>query len=149
MNIKKFTPFKDIVSMQEEMNKIFTDFFRRAPEYGESYHDGIWNPSVDISETDNAILVKAEIPGVGKDDIDVTLHDDIITIRGEKKEEKREEKENCLLLERTYGKFQRSFRLPSEVDPNKIKASFKDGILNLELPKSERAKPKEIKIDVK
>lgn len=149
MAIKKFSPFRDLMSMQEEMNKLFTDFFRRSPEYGDNFREGIWNPDIDIKETKDSILVQAEIPGVNKDDIEITLNDDIITIKGEKKEERKEEEENCLLIERSYGKFQRSFRLPSEVEMEKVKAEFKDGVLKLHLPKSERSKPKEIKIDVK
>jgi HSP20 family protein len=101
---------------------------------------------VDITENENSYVVKAELAGLSKDDVKITMKEDVLTIRGEKKSETKSENENVHLLERRYGRFVRAFRLPSSVNSKKIDATFKDGILTLSLPKAEEAKPKEIEI---
>ena len=107
-----------------------------------------WAPVVDISETKDDVIVKAEVPGIDKDDISVTLEDHVLTLRGEKKEEKEEKGKAFHKVERTYGSFVRSLKLPTLVQEDKVKASYKDGILNITLPKAEEVKPKEISISV-
>jgi HSP20 family protein len=100
-----------------------------------------------VSETENEIRIRAELPGVSENDVEVTLTDDILTIRGEKKEERREEKENYFLSERTFGSFQRSLRLPFSADADKVKASFESGVLNVTVPKGrEQARAKQIRV---
>jgi HSP20 family protein len=107
-----------------------------------------WTPSLDVSETKNNIVVKAEAPGVDPKDIDISLMGDVLTIKGEKRQEKEEKDQNYHRVERSYGVFTRSVRLPQEVQSDKIEASYKNGILKITLPKSEEAKKKEIKIKV-
>jgi HSP20 family protein len=107
-----------------------------------------WTPSLDVSETKNNIVVKAEAPGVDPKDIDISLMGDVLTIKGEKRQEKEEKDQNYHRVERSYGVFTRSVRLPQEVQSDKIEASYKNGILKITPPKSEEAKKKEIKIKV-
>jgi len=107
-----------------------------------------WLPSIDVSETKNALVIKAELPGLDPKDIDISMNNGYLTIKGEKKHEKEEKDENYHLIERSYGSFTRSVRLPREVQNDKITASFKNGVLRVTLLKSEEAKKKEVKIKV-
>jgi HSP20 family protein len=107
-----------------------------------------WVPSVDVSETDGEYQIKAEIPDVKKEDVKVILEDGVLTIQGERKQEKEDKGKKYHRVERTYGSFVRSFTLPDLVDEEKVKAEFKDGILKLQLPKSEKARPKAIEVKV-
>lgn len=107
-----------------------------------------WNPRIDIVENDNGYVVSAELPGVQKNEIDIDIKDNTLTISGEKKFEKKEEKDNYLRVERSYGKFQRSLYLDQNVDREKISAKYKDGILQVTLPKKEEATPKKIEVKV-
>ena len=109
---------------------------------------GDWAPRVDIAETDEAFVIKAEIPEVNKEDVKVTVDNGVLTFRGERKQEKEEKGKKFHRIERYYGSFTRSFTLPDNVDETKIKASFKDGMLNLQIQKSEKAKPKVIDVKV-
>jgi HSP20 family protein len=140
-------PFRELERMRREMDRVWDSFFgeRSITKTGEV---GEWLPSLDIAETKNDIVVKAEIPGMDPKDIDISLTNDILTIKGEKKQEKEEKEENYHLIERSYGKFMRSVQLPREVKSDKISASYKDGVLNITLPKSEEAKKKEVKIKI-
>lgn len=135
--------FTDLTDMQQEMNRMFDDFFgeRRGGTM-----EGNWMPSVDVSETNEAILVRAELPGMTQDDIELSLQDNVLTLKGEKKSEKKEEKENYHRAECCYGSFTRAFTLPAQVNQGEIKATFKDGILQIALPKSEEVKAKKIAI---
>jgi HSP20 family protein len=107
-----------------------------------------WVPSVDVSETDGDYQIKAELPDVKKEDVKVTVENGVLTIQGERKQEKEEKGKKYHRVERSYGSFVRSFTLPDLVDEEKVKAEFKDGVLNLQLPKSEKAKPKAIEVKV-
>ena len=111
--------------------------------------DTDWTPAVDIEEDDNGYNFFVELPGMEKDDVKISLHDDVLTIKGEKKFEKKDESKNYHCYERRYGAFERAFRLNSEVIIDKIDATFKNGVLNISLPKAEIAKPKEIEVKVK
>jgi HSP20 family protein len=142
------------LSPMEEMEGWFEDFFRRPfslmrpslfprlrmPEIEEL------TPSVDVFEEKDEVVVKAELPGMGKEDIDVKVTDDVITISGEKKKEEKVEKKNYYRMERSYGSFTRSLRLPAEVQTEKASAKFKEGVLEIRLPKTEEAKKKEKKL---
>jgi HSP20 family protein len=110
---------------------------------------GDWAPRVDISETDHEFIIKAEIPEVGKEDLKVTVDNNVLTIRGERKQEKEEKGKKFHRVERYYGTFARSFTLPENVDQAKIEASFKDGMLNLRLPKTGEVRAKEIEVKAK
>jgi HSP20 family protein len=107
-----------------------------------------WAPSLDMAETKDNFVVQAEVPGIDAKDIDISLTGDVLTIKGEKRQEKEEREEDYHLVERSYGSFLRSVRLPTEVESGKIKASYKNGILKVTLPKSEKVKAKEVKIKV-
>jgi len=109
---------------------------------------GDWAPRVDIAETDKAFEIKAEIPDVNKEDVRVTVHNGVLTIQGERKQEKEEKGKKFHRVERCYGSFTRSFTLPDNVDETKISASFKDGVLNIQIQKTEEAKPKSIEVKV-
>jgi HSP20 family protein len=109
---------------------------------------GEWVPSLDVSETKDKVVVKAEAPGIDPKEIDISLSSGILTLKGEKKKEREEKDENYHLIERSYGSFSRSVRLPTEVQEDKVKASYKDGVLTITLPKTERAKERAIKIEV-
>jgi len=140
----------------EEVERWFEDFFRRPfsllgpswlprmrfPELEEI------SPVVDIYEEGDDVVVKAEMPGIKKDDVDVSLTDNTITISGEKKKEEKVEKKNYYRLERSYGSFTRTFRLPAEVQSDKAKAKFKEGVLEIRVPKTEEAKKREKKVKV-
>jgi HSP20 family protein len=126
---------------------MFDGFFRGTGD--EDYTLSSWTPAVDIAEHDDEYLVKVELPGVNKDEVKLTLENNILTIRGEKKQEKETKKENYHRVERSYGSFQRSFTLPAAVKADKIDASYKDGILTVSLPKAEEAISKQIEVKVK
>lgn len=145
MTLIRWNPFQDLVSIQDEMNRMFDSYFSRKPGGGEMM---IWNPVVDISETEEEITVAAEVPGIKKEDIKITIQDNVLTLSGEKNEEKEEKNKQYHRVERSFGSFQRSFSLPSSVSADKIKAKYKDGILVVVLPKSEESKPKEIQVKV-
>jgi len=143
---RELTPFRDFERMRREMDRIWDTFFERGISRGEE-EEG-WLPSLDVAETKNEIVVKAEVPGMDPKDIDISLSDGLLTIKGEKKQEREEKEENYHLVERSYGSFTRSIRLPKEIQSDKINASYKNGVLKVVLPKSEEAKKKEIKIKV-
>jgi HSP20 family protein len=127
------------------MDKVFSQFFSR-PYEGDEFQDSEWSPRVDIAETEHNFTLEAELPGIEKDDIKITLQNDTITLRGEKKSETRQEGKSYHLLERHYGKFIRSFKMPVPINTGEISASFKNGVLTLILPKTQEAKPREIEI---
>jgi HSP20 family protein len=138
----------DVLSIQREINRMFNSFFRPANE-DESLATAAWNPAVDIAERDHEYVVRIELPGVTREDVKITMEDNTLVVRGEKKQEKESKGANYHRVERSFGSFQRSFMLPSGVSPDAIGATFKDGVLNITLPKSEEAKRKEIEVKVK
>lgn len=149
MALVRRRPFRDLVSIQDEVNRLYNDFFGRVPSmFDTELSRSEWTPSVDISETKDEIVVKTEVPGMNKDDIKITLQDNVLTLRGERKQEKEEKETNFHRMERCYGSFTRSFNLPTVVQADKIKATYKDGILNVTLPKAEEVKPKQIPIEI-
>ncbi|MEN3037978.1 MAG: Hsp20/alpha crystallin family protein [Candidatus Kryptonium sp.] len=151
MTLTKWSPIRDLATeifdLQREINKMFSRFFREFEEE-EEIRVTRWSPRVDISETDDEYIVRAEIPGVNKDDIKITIKENMLTISGEKKQEKETKNENFHRIERVYGSFSRSFTLPGAVKVDKVEAKFKDGVLTIKLPKVEEAKTKEIEIKV-
>jgi len=144
--ITPWRPF-EFDRIRREMDRLWDSFLegrpmRRAGDGGE------WLPSIDVSETKSDLVIKAELPGMDPKDIDISMNNGFLTIKGEKKHEREEKDENYHLVERSYGSFTRSVRLLREVQSDKITASFKNGVLRVTLPKSEEAKKKEIKIKV-
>ncbi len=143
---RDWVPF-DFEQMRREMDRLWDSFFergiRRKPEEVSD-----WFPSLDVSETKNDLVIKAEVPGMEPKDIDISLSDGVLTIKGEKKQEREEKEEDYHLIERSYGSFARSIQLPKGVQSDKIQATYKNGVLKVILPKSEEAKKKEIKVKV-
>ncbi len=142
-------PFADLERIQSEMNRMFNLSLAQQGSRNAGLLEGAWSPAVDIHDSKHNILVKADIPGLTKDDIEVTVQGDVLIIKGEKKQDKEIKEKNYVRTERFYGSFQRSIRLPSEVKVDKVEATYKNGVLELVLPKSEKAKPKQIKLDIK
>ncbi len=145
MALVRWTPMGHLRSFQEEMNRMFHEFFRSG---GEEAGWGLrtWTPPVDIYETDDALVLKAELPGVSKDDVSLEIHNNTLILRGERKHEAEVKEGDYYRAERAYGTFQRSFVLPTLVDQDQVQATYTDGVLELRLPKSEAAKPKRIAI---
>ena len=148
MALIRWDPFREMSSLQERMNRLMSDFRTRSPFGEEEMAQGAWIPAVDIYETKESIVLNVELPGVTKEDIALEVKDSTLTIKGEKKLQKNVKEENFHRLERSYGSFTRAFTLPSTVQQDKVKAKFRDGILEIMLPKAEEAKPKQIKVDV-
>ncbi len=143
--LSTWSPFGDLVNMQRELGRVFDNLFSDAK--GDVFVAD-WAPRVDVMEQKDSYIIKAEMPGVNKDDVRITLHENVLSIRGEKKQEKEEKDVNYHRIERSYGTFERQFALPTGVKSDKIDASYKDGILTVPLPKVEEAKPKEIEVKV-
>ena len=143
--LTRWEPLRDLVTMRDDMDRLFESFFGKMPEM----KSDLWSPAIDIAENNGNIEVHAEIPGIKKEDIKVTVKDNVLSISGERKQENEVKEKTFHRIERTYGKFCRSIMLPAEVDADKVKASYKDGVLNITLPKPESAKPKKIDVDIK
>jgi len=147
MALVRWNPVRDFMQMREEMDRLFNQFFGRGGDgEGATWGPGTWVPPVDIYETDEAFVLKAELPGVSKEDLQIELYDNRLILRGERKHETDVKEEQYHRRERAYGRFERSFWLPTAVDADKIQAHFMNGVLDLRLPKSEAAKPKRIAI---
>ena len=145
MPIVRWEPFRDLVTTQDRLNRLFNETMGRFVG-SEGIRSGAWVPPVDIYETEQNIVLKAELPGVDPKDVEATVHEGTLYLKGERKYEKEVKEENYHHVERAYGSFARSFELPASVDADKVQAEFKDGILTLTMPKKEEAKAKRIKI---
>ena len=144
--ITRWEPFRGLSTLQEQMNRLFEDTLFR----GRSDESALttWAPAVDIYETENALVVKADLPDVNEKDLDIQVENNILTIRGERKFERDVKEDNYLRVERAYGSFSRSFSLGNTVNTEAIKAEYRDGVLTLTIPKREEAKPKQVKVSV-
>lgn len=138
-------PFASLADLREEMNRLFDSSLRRF-RLGD--FEGAFAPPIDVVEEKDNYLVRAELPGISKDDVKVTLQDNLLTIKGEKKHEAETKDANYYHKERVYGSFSRTIQLPAGVDAKRIDARFKDGVLHVKLPKTEEAKPKQIEVKV-
>jgi len=141
-------PFSEIEKIQDEVNRLFNFSLSRGFEKSRGLLEGAWGPAVDVYDSKDNILIKAEIPGMNKDDIEVCVQGDTLIIKGEKKREHEEKKKDYVRSELYYGSFHRAIPLSAAVDTTKINAKYKNGVLELTLPKKEEVKPKQIKIDV-
>ena len=147
MAIVRWEPFTNPMTAHREFDRLFKDAF--TPYMGESeLSTRTWAPPVDIYETENDIVLKAELPGFDPKDVEVKVEDNTLYLKGERKFEKEVNNESYHRVERSYGSFARSFSLPNSISTDKVKAEFKDGLLTLTLPKREEAKPRTVKIDV-
>jgi HSP20 family protein len=135
-------------TLQDRINRIFEETASRSRDYDVEVSQCDWRPVVDIYDSEKAIIINAELPGVTRDSITLDVKENILTLKGERKSDEEASKENYYRMERCFGTFERAFTLPSTVDPAKISANFKDGILKIEIPKPEEKKPKQISINV-
>src|SRR6267378_3805362 len=144
-SLTRWEPFRGTTSLQEQVNRLFNDVFERNSEESSLT---AWAPAVDIYETEHELVVKADLPEVDPKDLDIRVENNILTIRGERKFEKKVNQENYLRVERAYGSFARSFTLANTANSEAIKADYQNGVLTLSIPKREEAKPKQIKVNV-
>ncbi|MDT8318364.1 MAG: Hsp20/alpha crystallin family protein [bacterium] len=146
MAIVKWDPFRDIVTLRDRMDRLFEDSMIKARGGEDEFGTSAWMPSVDIYETEKDLVIKAEIPGIDKKDVSINIKDNRLTLKGERKFEKDVQEESYHRMECSYGTFQRTFTLPTTVDQDKISANFKNGMIEVTLPKKEETKPKQIEI---
>src|SRR5258705_4988656 len=142
--LNRFEPFRSTSGLESQVSRIFNELFGRSQESNLTS----WAPAVDIYENEHELVVKADLPDVKPEDLDIRVENNILTIRGERKVEKKVDEENYLRVERSYGSFTRSISLANTVNSEAIKADYKDGVLTLTIPKREEAKPKQIKVNV-
>jgi HSP20 family protein len=147
MALIRWTPVRHMLTFRDEMDRLLSDFYGRMTPEGEPYK-GDWLPAMDLSESDNEVTASIELPGLDKEDIKVSIHNGVLTVCGEKRQETTENGDNMHTVERSYGCFKRSVGLPADVDADKVKASYKSGVLKVTLPRVESKKPKQIPIHV-
>ncbi len=145
MAVIRWDPFRDLNTLQERMNRLFEDANRgwRAEEPSSTTS---WSPAVDIYETESEIIVQAELPGMERKEIELSLENNVLTLKGDRRFEKEGKDENYHRIERSYGSFTRAFSIPAMVNEEEIKADYKEGVLAILLPKKERARSKQIEI---
>lgn len=144
-NLEPRNPFFGLSSVDPQFSRMLNDFFGRP---GQESNLTSWAPAVDIYETEHELVVKADLPDVKPEDLDIRVENNILTIRGERKFEKKADEKDYLRVERSYGSFSRSFSLANTVNTEAIKADYRNGVLTLTIPKREEAKPKQIKVGV-
>lgn len=148
MALVKYNPLRELRSMQEQMNRLLNISWNHDLA-GEDIREGLWQPPVDIFETEDAIIIKAELPDVDQKDIEVRIEDNTMTLKGERTHEGEVKKENYHRMERYFGSFQRSFSLPTNIRQDNVSATCNRGVLTITLPKKEDTSPKQIKVEVK
>ncbi len=146
MAVIRWDPFRDLNTLQDRMNRLFEEA-NRGGRADEPTATTSWSPSVDVFETEESIVVKAEVPGVDPKEIELSLENNVLTLKGDRRFEKETKDENYHRIERSYGGFSRSFSIPALVEEAAIKADYKEGVLTIVLPKTEKARPKQIQID--
>jgi len=144
-SLTRWEPFRGVSTLQDQINRVFEGLTTGA---GNDSALTTWSPAVDIYETEHELVVKADLPDVDEKDLDVRVENNILTIHGERKFEKKVNEDNYLRVERAYGSFSRSFSLANTVNTDAIKAEYRNGVLTLTIPKREEAKPKQIKVNV-
>jgi HSP20 family protein len=145
MGIVRYDPFRDLRSLQDEVNRLFSTNLSRV--FGdEGIARGAWNPTVDIYENKDQIVIEAELPGMNREDFDLSFENNVVTLRGERRFEKKDESDNYHRVERSYGSFTRSFTLPPTVSGEGISAEYRNGVLRVALPKREEVKARRIEI---
>jgi HSP20 family protein len=145
MSLVRWQPYGAVASLQDSINRLFHDAFPRSLAE-EDFAVSAWKPVVDIYDKDDAIVIHAELPGVKKEEVSIEVKDNVLTIQGERADVKEVNEDSYFRKERIFGSFQRSFTLPSAINPENIKAVFKDGVLQIEIPKPEEQKPKQIEV---
>ena len=148
MTLVRFDPFRELSTMQDRINRIFGDAYTRRYD-DDLTQRGEWFPPVDIYENGNdEIVLKAELPGLQREDIDLRVENNTLTLRGERKRDTEIKQEQYHRVERSYGAFSRSFSLPSRIDTDKVRAEFKEGVLSIKLPVKAEAKPRQIEVAI-
>jgi HSP20 family protein len=142
--LSRWEPFRENLGLESQVNRMFSELLGRSQESNLTS----WAPAVDIFESEQELVVKADLPDIKPEELDIRVENNILTIRGERKFEKKVDEKNYLRVERAYGSFARSFSLANTVNSEAIKADYKDGVLTLTIPKREEAKPKQIKVNV-
>ena len=146
MNLVRWSPWREMTTFQNRINRFFDDDFFPALRFDNELGMGSWRPVVDIYDEGDTIVIKAELPGVDKKDIEVDLKDHVLTLKGERHYENEVKEDNYYRKERASGRFNRSFTLPVDVDTERIQADFKDGVLKIDIPKPEEKKPKKVTV---
>lgn len=144
-SINRCNPYRDVSGLQEHLNRLFEGGFQGR---GDNSSITTWAPAVDIYETENELVIKADLPEINEKELDVHIENNTLTIRGERKFEQKVKEGSYLRTERTYGSFSRSFSLPNTVNTETIKAEYKNGVLTVELPKRAESKPRQVKVNV-
>jgi HSP20 family protein len=148
MAITRFDPFRDLAVLQDRMNRLFANGYQGPGSEEALLNRGSWTPAVDIYEVDGGLVLKAELPDLNREDIDVNVENNTLTLRGERKVDQTIKQESFHRIERSYGSFVRQFSLPATVDATKIAAEYKHGVLTVTLPVREEAKPRSVKVNV-
>lgn len=148
MSLVPWDPMRELASVREAMNRIFDDAFSRLPSLMPRREEGWWQPSVDVIDRDKEIVVRANLPGIDPQDVEVTVSENVVNIKGETKQEREAQGANYYRRERYYGAFQRSIPLDTKVEAEKAQASFKNGVLEVTVPKVEGASGKQVKVKV-
>jgi HSP20 family protein len=148
MALIRWEPVRELSTIQSEMNRLFNTFFEPGPGNGGSTSLRRWIPAMDLVETDDDFVLRADLPGLSEGDVHIDLEDNVLTISGERKSEHEERKEGYYRVERASGKFARSLTLPEGVDPDSIRANFDRGVLEVRVPKPEERKPRKVAISV-
>ncbi len=142
----ELVPWRPLRDLKREMDRLWNEFFGREPL--PEVFETEWVPALDVSETKEAVIVRADVPGIDPNNLEITLSGNTLTIRGEKKQEREEKGENFYRMERSYGSFVRTIQLPVEVEPDKVEASYKNGVLKITLPKKSEAQGKQIPVKI-
>ena len=149
MSIARWDPFRELEEVSERLNRVFGRSGLATADRGKDVMTSFdWAPSVDVAETAEEFQIKAELPDIRKEDVKLSIENGVLRIEGERKQEKEEKGKKWHRVERSYGSFLRTFTLPDNIDDAKVQAEFKDGVLNVRLPKSATAKPKSVQVKV-
>ena len=148
MAIVKWDPFRDVAELQNRINRIFDESFGQPRKTDDDLYANTWRPAVDIYETENGVVLAVELPGVKKEDVSVEVKDDVLTLKGERPANPDIGEDSYYRRERFFGPFKRSFSLHQNIQPDLIKATYKDGVLQIEIPRPMREQPKQITVNV-
>jgi HSP20 family protein len=148
MSLVRWDPFRNVSALQDRINRLFDESIARSRELDDDLAVCAWRPTVDIFETPEGVKIRADLPGVGKENIEVEVKDNVLTLKGQRPEDQEIEEDRYLRKERCCGSFHRAFALHSVIQPDTIKAKFKDGVLEVFIPKPENEKPLRVKVDI-
>ncbi len=146
MELIRWNPMRDMFSLRHQMNHLFDDVFRPIVRDNRQSLMWNWHPTVDIYDNDENFVITAELPGIDKKDITIDVKDGVLTLKGIRSSDNEVKEEKYYRRERTFGKFERTFRLPLDIDPEEISANYKDGVLKIDIPKPEEQRPKQISV---